>query len=222
TTGERSDERDDTRGGGRTHSRSQREQRAEERNVDGAGQRVHGRTRWPAHVVTSGLNRWARSCGQTPRTNINATSGISGASSRPFRSANSPIAAPARGPWKTRCQNVSRKIAVARRPKQAMVATPAFSPNTPRKIRNSPTKPLRPGRPSDENIETPHSPAKIGAAVCTPPKSLRPRLPPERDSSTPTQQNSAAAESPWLNIWRIVPLSAAVAASACRPSRPVA
>ena len=39
---------------------------------------------------------------------------------------------------------------------------------------------------SEENIAMPQSPAKIGAAERTPPKSFKPRRPPARDSRMPT------------------------------------
>ena len=96
-------------------------------------------------LITSNTRR-----GYNPSTNINAI-GIS----------NSPISPAVRsgkldhlsfsGPLKTRCKIVRMKIAVTSRPITDSDAAQGESGNTPLKIRNSPTNPLSPGSPSDEN-----------------------------------------------------------------------
>ena len=91
-----------------------------------------------------------------------------------------------------------------------IAATEVASGKMPRKMRNSPTKPLRPGRPSEEKRAMPIMPQKTGATLRRPPKSLMPRSPPERSSSSARNQKIAAAVRPWLNICSTTPSSAAV------------
>ena len=74
-----------------------------------------------------------------------------------------------------------------------MAATQA-SGKAPRKIRNSLTKLLRPGRPSEEKSTMPMSPAKItGAGLRRPSKSSIPRRPPVRNWIMAMNQKMAAA-----------------------------
>ena len=84
-----------------------------------------------------------------------------------------------------------------------------FNGKTPRKIRNSPTNPFKPGRPSDENKAIPINPASTGAGFRKPPNWSMPLSPPLRSCIIAINQNSAPAVTPWLNICRITPFSAA-------------
>ena len=70
------------------------------------------------------------------------------------------------------------------------------SGKAPLKMRNSPTKPLSPGRPSEDKIAIPIKPAKTGATERSPPKSCSPRSPSLRRSRNATKQKSAEAVSP--------------------------
>ena len=68
-------------------------------------------------------------------------------------------------------------MAVTSKPIVATAAAQALRVNTPLKIKNSPTKPFRPGRPSEEKSVIPIKPQNTGAALRMPPKSSMPRKP---------------------------------------------
>ena len=105
--------------------------------------------------------------------------------------------------------SVSRKTAVTKRPMAARVEASGASAKEPLKMRNSPTKPFKPGRPSEEKILMPMRPVSTGATVRRPPKSLRPRRPSLRRSMKPMKQKRAAAVMPWLKTWSRTPFIAA-------------
>src|SRR5438045_8980903 len=60
----------------------------------------------------------------------------------------------ASGPLKSACIARMKVTAVKRRPSTAMAVKKAAVANEPLKMRNSPTNPLSPGKPSDENIRS--------------------------------------------------------------------
>ena len=94
----------------------------------------------------------------------------------------------------------------------ATAAAHGTSANTPLKIRNSPTNPLRPGKPSEANTANPISEHNTGTCARSPPKSASVRAPPLRCSISPMQKKIVLAMIPWLNACKIVPEIAAACA----------
>jgi hypothetical protein len=78
--------------------------------------------------------------------------------SRPVMS-DKPFHFSLRGPKQTFCIMLSKKTAVTTNPIVANEVTSVTIGNYPLKTRNSPTKPFKPGKPRDENIEIPSTPA---------------------------------------------------------------
>ena len=61
-------------------------------------------------------------------------------------------------------------------PVAATTAHQRWAAKAPMRVRNSPTNPLSPGRPIDDNMTTMKTPAKIGAGFWSPPSSLISRV----------------------------------------------
>ena len=85
-----------------------------------------------------------------------------------------------------------------------MPSTPAAAHHhacvkAPSSTRNSETKGPRPGSDSDDSPATRKMPASTGATFSTPPKSGI-SCEPRRLIRKPVTRNSAAVESPWLNM----------------------
>ncbi len=92
-------------------------------------------------------------------------------------------------------------------PVAATTAHQRWAMKAPSSARNSPTKPLRPGRPIDDNITRVNTPAKTGADFWKPPISAIWRVW-SRSYIQPTSKNNAPVDRPWLIIWAMPP---------CRP-----
>ena len=73
--------------------------------------------------------------------------------------------------------------------------------------RNSPTKWLRPGRPTLASATTRNAPARRGVTVANPPISRTSRVR-VRSATICTRRNSAAVVSPWFTISSTLPDSA--------------
>src|SRR5438477_6688823 len=102
--------------------------------------------------MTVALKMLKTNCGLRPTANINSATGTITNSSLRMRSEN-PLQLSASGPLKSDCIARIKVTAVKRRPRTATEVNIAVTANEPLKIKNSPTNPLSPGKPSDENIE---------------------------------------------------------------------
>ena len=76
----------------------------------------------------------------------------------------------------------------------------------PTRMRNSPTKPLRPGSPIDDSITSVNTPASNGIVFWSPPSSEINRVC-RRSITMPTRRNKPAVDSPWLTICSTPPES---------------
>ena len=77
-------------------------------------------------------------------------------------------------------------------------------PNVPRRTRNSPTKPLRPGSPSEARTNTPKKVVKSGHMFARPPRSAIIRRC-VFSYWMPTKRKSAPVTKPWFNICSTAP-----------------
>ena len=125
-------------------------------------------------------------------------SGATAVASRTPRSLN-PATAGTVGPVIVRC-TISRMYSAARTmPSTANEAYHGLCVNAPSSTRNSLMKGERPGSDSDDRPATRKIPARTGATFSTPPKSGI-SFEPRRLIRKPLIRNSAAVESPWLNM----------------------
>src|SRR3984893_2825866 len=92
-------------------------------------------------------------CGEIPIANIRSVTGTMTNFSLRTRS-EKPLQLSASGPVKSDCIARIKVTAVKSKPSTAMAVNEAATANEPLKMRNSPTNPLSPGKPSEENIAT--------------------------------------------------------------------
>ena len=67
-------------------------------------------------------------------------------------------------------------------------------------VRNSPTKPFRPGRPIDDSVMIRKAATSFGITALRPPNSAIRRVC-RRSESMPTMMKSPPVLTPWFSIW---------------------
>ena len=82
-----------------------------------------------------------------------------------------------------------------------------FTANVPTITRNSPTKLLRPGRPTEANTANRNAPVSHGITLASPPIFARSRVC-VRSYTMPTSRKRAPVARPWFTIWSTPPVTA--------------
>src|SRR5581483_7724733 len=153
-------------------------------------------------------------CGNTPSATVRMRSGTAHATSIGDRSWSA-LYASRTGPYITRWNIQSRYTAARMTPSAAsgpQKRPPSGSPpnwNVPSSTRNSLTKPLRPGSPSDASTKTPKNAVYSGHRCASPPRSAMTRRW-VRSYWMPTKRKSAPVTNPWFSIWRTAPTAPCV------------